>query len=169
MHLPKYLLTSLCGTALLACAATTLCAQEPFKVIDHWKIGGTGGWDYLLADPGAHRLYVTHGPRVEVLDTKTGKNGRRDHRSQRHPWRRAQPWTAKLAISATAEPTALSSSTAIAFATLATIPAGTNPDGIAFEPATKTVWAFNGRSNNATVIDTTSEHRCRNHCPAGQA
>jgi YVTN family beta-propeller protein len=39
-------------------------------------------------------------------------------------------------------------------ASVASIPAGTNPDGIVFEPVTKTVWAFNGRSNNATVIDT---------------
>ena len=38
-------------------------------------------------------------------------------------------------------------------ATVATIPAGTNPDGIIFEPATQTVWAFNGRSNDVTVID----------------
>ncbi len=38
-------------------------------------------------------------------------------------------------------------------ATVATIPAGTNPDGIVFEPATQTVWAFNGRSKDATVID----------------
>jgi DNA-binding beta-propeller fold protein YncE len=37
---------------------------------------------------------------------------------------------------------------------VASIPAGTNPDGIVFEPKTKTVWAFNGRSSNATVIDT---------------
>jgi YVTN family beta-propeller protein len=39
-------------------------------------------------------------------------------------------------------------------AIVAAIPAGTNPDGIVFEPVTKTVWAFNGRSSNATVIDT---------------
>jgi YVTN family beta-propeller protein len=38
-------------------------------------------------------------------------------------------------------------------ATVATIPAGTGPDAIVFEPATQTVWAFNGRSNDATVID----------------
>ena len=41
-------------------------------------------------------------------------------------------------------------------ATVATIAAGTNPDGILFEPATKTVWAFNGRSKDATVIDAAS-------------
>jgi YVTN family beta-propeller protein len=38
-------------------------------------------------------------------------------------------------------------------ATVATIPAGTGPDAIIFEAATQTVWAFNGRSKDATVID----------------
>ena len=37
-------------------------------------------------------------------------------------------------------------------AKVATIPAQINPDAILFEPATKTVWAFNGRSHSATVI-----------------
>jgi YVTN family beta-propeller protein len=37
------------------------------------------------------------------------------------------------------------------------IPAGTNPDGIAFEPVTKTVWAFNGRSKDVTVIDANTQ------------
>ncbi len=48
-------------------------AQQPYKIVDHWKIGGSGSWDYSLADPSAHLVYVTHGPRVEVIDTKTGK------------------------------------------------------------------------------------------------
>ena len=42
-------------------------------------------------------------------------------------------------------------------AIVATIPAGINPDGIVFEPATQTVWAFNGRSKDATVIDATTQ------------
>jgi outer membrane protein assembly factor BamB len=42
------------------------------------------------------------------------------------------------------------------FATIATIPAGTNPDGMAYERSTNTLWAFNGTSKNATIIDATS-------------
>ena len=42
-------------------------------------------------------------------------------------------------------------------ATVATIPAGTNPDAIVFEPATQTVWAFNGRSKNVSVIDAATQ------------
>src|SRR5579875_241350 len=68
--------TTLIGSVALAAmfaACSGAPAQQLYSVIDHWKVGGTGGWDYLLADPPAHRLYVTHGPRVEVLDTQTGK------------------------------------------------------------------------------------------------
>src|SRR5664279_1291357 len=57
---------------LLCASPAPLEAQQPYHIIDHWKLGGDGGWDYLLADASAHRLYVTHGPRVEVLDSQTG-------------------------------------------------------------------------------------------------
>ena len=55
------------------CFAAPLAAQQPYRVVEQWKIGGTGGWDYLLADAPAHLLYITHGPRVEVIDSSTGK------------------------------------------------------------------------------------------------
>src|ERR1700690_2956734 len=61
------LLSSLLATPVL------LSAQKPYHLIDRWKIGGDGGWDYLLADSSAHRLYITHATRVEVVDTATGK------------------------------------------------------------------------------------------------
>src|SRR5207253_3691763 len=35
----------------------------------------------------------------------------------------------------------------------ATLEAGRTPDAIIFDPATQRVFAFNGRSNNATVIE----------------
>jgi len=155
MHFSKHLLISLCGPALLACAATTLCSQEPYKVVDHWKIGGTGGWDYLLADPGAHLLYVTHGPRVEVLDTKTGKTVgaitglKGTHGIALNP-------DGKVGYISDGGANSVIVFDRKTFATLATVAAGTNPDGITFEPVTKTIWAFNGRSKNVTVIDTTS-------------
>ena len=48
----------LCG---LVTAVRPVSAQQPYKVIDRWKIGGEGGWDDLTADGQAHRLYLTHG------------------------------------------------------------------------------------------------------------
>ena len=76
MRIPRFLPSSLPGiaaTVALLASAALIPAQQPYHIVDHWKLGGEGGWDYLLADSSAHRLYVTHGPRVEVLDSQTGK------------------------------------------------------------------------------------------------
>ncbi len=59
------------AAAVVSLAA--VCAAQNYHVADHWKVGGQGGWDYLLSDDAAHRLYVTHNSRVEVVDTTTGK------------------------------------------------------------------------------------------------
>jgi YVTN family beta-propeller protein len=151
--------------ALAAIAATLLCcllaitaqlvAQQPYKVIDRWKIGGDGGWDYLLADPPAHRLYITRGAQVLVLDTTTGKQvGAIARLHGTHGI--ALDTAGKLGYISDGGGNAVVVFDRATLATVATIPAGTNPDGIVFEPATQTVWAFNGRSNNATVIDAAS-------------
>ncbi len=42
------------------------------------------------------------------------------------------------------------------FAKMGEIPTGTNPDAICYEPQTKRIFAFNGRSNDATAIDAAS-------------
>lgn len=127
-------------------------AQAPYQVLDRWKISGEGGWDYLKTDPAAHLLYVTHGKQVEVIDTKDGKvvstiTGLKG--------------THGVALEASGRYGYISDGGANevvvfdrrSFQKITSIPAGTNPDGIAYEPVTNTVWAFNGRSKNATVID----------------
>src|SRR5271168_313934 len=137
--------------ALLAPAAAR--AQKPYSVLTKWTIGGEGGWDYLTSDSKAHRLYVTHGPRVEVLDSDTGKvvgsiTGLKGIHGV------ALDDSGKYGYVSDGGANAVVVFDRTSFATVASIPAGTNPDGIVFEPKTKTVWAFNGRSSNATVIDT---------------
>jgi YVTN family beta-propeller protein len=142
-----------CG---LCAAPAFLAAQKPYHVLDRWAIGGEGGWDYLLADPPAHRLYVTHGARVEVLDTATGKPvGAITGLHGTHGI--ALDTAGKLGYISDGGGNAVVVFDRATLATVATIPAGTNPDGITFEPVTQTVWAFNGRSKNATVIDAASQ------------
>jgi YVTN family beta-propeller protein len=131
-------------------------AQHPYHVVTQWKIGGEGGWDYLIADAKAHRLYITHGTRVEVLDSVSGKSIGAITGLQ---------GTHGVALDAAGKYGYISDGRANAVVvfdrstlkTITSIPAGTNPDGITYEPVTKTVWAFNGRSNNVTVIDTKTQ------------
>ena len=127
-------------------------AQQPYHVVDHWKLGGEGGWDYLLADSAAHRLYITHGPRVEVIDSQTGKPiGAITGLHGTHGV--ALDTSGKFGYISDGGGNAVVVFDRTSLATVATISAGTNPDGIVFEPATQTVWAFNGRSKDVTVID----------------
>lgn len=138
-------------------AAFTLClsaqAQKTFSVQNKWKVGGEGGWDYLLADSGAHRLYITHGTRVEVLDSDSGKSlGAITGLKGTHGV--ALDDAGKFGYISDGGANAVVVFDRHSLQQVASIPAGTNPDGIVFEPVTKTVWAFNGRSKDATVIDT---------------
>lgn len=145
------------GLCSIGAAAFTVCApaQSPYHVLEQWHIGGAGGWDYLLTDPAAHRLYLTHNNRVEVVDTDTGKvvgaitGLKGTHGVALDP-------DGKTGYISDGGANAVVVFDRTSFATLASIPTGTNPDGIAYEPVTHTVWAFNGRSNNVSVIDTGS-------------
>jgi YVTN family beta-propeller protein len=153
----------LCG---LLATPVFLAAQKPYHIVDRWKVGGEGGWDYLLADSAAHRLYLTHGVRVDVLDTQTGKSGVPGDGSMPPVWKLigsiaglhgthgvALDNAGKFGYISDGGGNAVVVFDRATLATVATIPAGTNPDAIIFEPATQTVWAFNGRSKDATVID----------------
>jgi YVTN family beta-propeller protein len=154
----RFVARSFAAVALLCCllaAGHPIAAQQPYKVIDSWKVGGDGGWDYLLADPQAHRLYITRGARVDVVDTQTGKlAGSIAGLHGTHGI--AFDTAGKLGYISDGGGNAVVIFDRATLAAVATIAAGTNPDAIVFEPATQTVWAFNGRSNDATVIDAAS-------------
>src|SRR6202046_3472559 len=137
--------------AVLSFAA--FATAQNYHVAEHWKLGGQGGWDYLLSDDAAHRLYVTHNSRVEVLDTNTGKLvGAVTGLKSTHGV--ALNSDGKTGYISDGAGNAIVVFNRADLSVTATVPAGTNPDGITFEPATKTVWAFNGRSKNVSVMDT---------------
>jgi YVTN family beta-propeller protein len=140
------------ATAVFLSLAAAAVAQD-YHVVDHWKVGGQGGWDYLLSDDAAHRLYITHNSRVEVVDTTTGKpvgavtGLKSTHGVALNP-------DGKTGYISDGAGNAIVVFNRSDLSIKATVPAGTNPDGIAFEPLTKTVWAFNGRTGNVSVLDT---------------
>jgi len=151
----RFLSIAFLAAALLSgvlAAPSFLAAQKPYHIVDRWKVGGDGWWDALTADPQAYRLYLTHGVRVDVVDTQTGKLiGSVTGLHGTHGV--ALDDAGKFGYISDGGGNAVVVFDRATLATVATIPAGTNPDAIVFEPATQTVWAFNGRSKDATVID----------------
>ncbi len=140
----------------IAAAAHQAAAQGPYRILDRWKLADAGWWDYLAVDSPAHRLYLTRGDHVDVLDTTSGKLvGTIGGLHGTHGV--VFDATGKYGYVSDGGGNAVVKFDRATLKTLATIPAGTNPDGMVFEPATQTVWAFNGRSKNVTVISTKND------------
>src|SRR5919205_1072793 len=59
------------ASALVLAAASTAGAQN--FTMQKWNIGGEGGTDYLVAEPGTGRVFVSRGTHVMVVDGPTGK------------------------------------------------------------------------------------------------
>lgn len=141
--------------ALIGMLAAGLCFQakaQSYHVVNRWTIGGEGGWDYLHMDSHAHRLYIAHGPKVDVVDTQTGKLVGSITGLQGTHGIVLDP-DGKTGYISDGRGDAIVVFDRASLAVLARIPAGTNPDGITYEPVTRTVWAFNGRSQSVTVAD----------------
>ena len=145
------------GILSLSLAAVAVAAAGPgYHVIKTYKLGGEGGWDYLTVDPSARRFYISRGTHVIVLDADSGKNvGDIPDTPGVHGIALA-PELGKGFVSNGREGTV----TVFDLSTLAPsgskIKVGENPDAILYEPATKRVFTFNGRSQDSTAIDAAS-------------
>lgn len=146
---------------LLSCIAILVSAaaayagppSAEYKVIKRWQVGGDGGWDYLRVDPDAHRIYISRGTHVMVVDEDSGKViGDIPDTKGVHGIALA-PELGKGFTSNGMEATV----TVFDLKTLKPITkiktTGDNPDSIIYDPQTKRVFTLNGRSSNATAID----------------
>jgi len=135
--------------------AASAAADSGMQVVDRWKLGGAGGWDYLTVD-GAHRLFLSRGTQTDVVDTTTGKIiGTIPNTQGVHGIALAPDLHRGFTSNGRAD-----SVTAFDLDTLKTIQEakvpGHNPDSILYEPKGKHVFTFDGRSKDVTVLDATT-------------
>ena len=141
------------GVCLAAGAMTA--AGPGYHVVTTYKVGGEGGWDYLTADAGARRLYISRGTHVIVLDLDSGKNiGDIPDTPGVHGIALA-PELGRGFTSNGREGT-VSIFDIKTLALISKVKVGENPDAILFDPATKRVFTFNGRSQDSSAIDAAS-------------
>jgi DNA-binding beta-propeller fold protein YncE len=137
---------------LLAAGTQLVAAERPYTVDARIALSGEGGWDDLIVDTKAKRLYIARATRVAVIDLVS-----------------AQP-LAEIPDTPGAHAIALATDLNRGYITcgqtnvvkvfalnsraiLANIQSGDGPDAIVYEPITQRVFAFNGRGHSATVID----------------
>ena len=128
-------------------------AAAGYHRVQKITIGGEGGWDYLIADGSSGRVYVSHGGEVDVVDAHSGQvAGKIADLKGVHGIALAPEFGRGFISNGQA-----GTVTIFDLKTLnkigADVPAGKNPDAIIYDPGSKRVFAFNGRSSDATAID----------------
>ena len=141
----------LVGLVCLLTAALAFGADH-YRVVKSIPIAGDGFWDYLTADSAGRKLYVSHNTEVAVVDLDSQKVvGKITGVKGVHGIVVADD-LGRGFISA-GQDNAVTIFDLKTLKTLGTVKTGTNPDGIVYEPVHHLVLTFNGRSNDATVID----------------
>src|SRR5579872_7210145 len=131
-------------------------AAGQYHLIKKVVLGGEGSWDYLTCDSAAHRLFISRGTHVMVVDTETykvvgdipGTNGVHG---------------IALAPSLGRGFTSDGRSSNVTLFNLKTLKVsgqvkttGEDPDAILYDPASRRVFTFNGDSGNSTAISAAS-------------
>ena len=142
---------TLVAVMVLLMASLAASAQH-YKVTGSIPIPGEGGWDYLEADSANRLLYVAHDSVVNVVSLDSQKlvatiSGMKHVHgiAIAHSLNRGF-----ISDGGAGEVVVFNLKTR---AVLQKVKAGVNPDGIVYDPASKRVFAFNGRSDDTTAID----------------
>lgn len=156
--------STLCSFALLVLFITTasvssVAAQTPAKpsasgyhLLKKIEVGGEGGWDYLIVDGAARRLYVSRGTRVMVFDADSGKSVGEIPDT---------PGVHGIAIvddlgrgfTSNGRDGSVTIFELKTLKPIAKVKVGTNPDAIIYDPASRRVFAFNRGSSDVSAID----------------
>jgi DNA-binding beta-propeller fold protein YncE len=140
------------ATIMIFGVCATALAADGYQVTKKIPIPGQGSWDYLAVDESARRVYVSHGTQVEVLDADSGAIVGKIPDT---------PGVHGIAIAADLGRGFISDGQAAkvtifdlkTLRTIGQVPTGQKPDAIIFDPASSRIFAFNGGSNSATVIE----------------
>jgi DNA-binding beta-propeller fold protein YncE len=142
------------STSLLALAAAVGAASaDGYKLAKSIPVPGDGGWDYCTVDGAGRRVYVSHGTQVDVLDADSNEiKGTIGDLKGVHGIAVAPDLGRGFISNGRGD-----NVTIFDLKTLKPIgdpvATGKNPDAIMYDPATKCVFAFNGRDGTASVID----------------
>jgi YVTN family beta-propeller protein len=153
--LPKLLpaIATLAACLPLFASAAGPAAPVHYAVQQRWDLGPATHWDYVSIDPQRKRLYLTRGDHVQVLDMATGKPvGEIPNTNGVHGVAFAQDL--KLGFTSNGRANSVTVFDLDTLQVKRELPvAGANPDTIVYDPATRKLYTFNGKSSDVSVFD----------------
>ena len=126
-----------------------------YHLLKKFVLGGEGGWDLLAFDSTAHRLYISRGTHVMVVDVDSGAIvGDLPNTPRVHGIAIAAEFGKGFTSNGgDASVTIFDLKT---LKPLGSVKVGKNPDAIIYDPDSKRVFSFNAGSGDVTAIDAKS-------------
>jgi DNA-binding beta-propeller fold protein YncE len=135
-----------------ASATAAMPGPSGYHLLKKIALGGEGGWDALTFDSATRRLFISRQSKVIVLNVDSEKVvGEIPNTDGVHDIALANEFNKGFTSNGRAGTVSIFDMKTLAVTGSAQ--AGTNPDVIEYDPASKRTFAMNGRSSNATAID----------------
>jgi YVTN family beta-propeller protein len=143
----------LLAVACVFASSVKAFAPAQYQIKQKYVLGGEGGWDYLTFDPAGKRLFISRGTHVMVVDPYKGSVvGDIPDTAGVHGIALAQDLGKGFTSNGRENTVTVFDLKTLKQTSKIKLDAE-NPDAIIYDPASKRVFTFNGRSKNATVID----------------
>ncbi|HKS80371.1 MAG TPA: hypothetical protein VJR23_02595 [Candidatus Acidoferrales bacterium] len=149
-----FLLFAASAAFLFHVSAAPLAAPgaSGYHVVNKFKLGGEGGWDYITLEPTTHRLFISRGTHVMVVDPEKGTVLGDIPGMHRVHGIAFAPEFNKGFVS-DGNPGSVFIFDLTTLKVIKEVPTQPDCDGIIYDPGTKRVFTANGDSNDATAID----------------
>jgi DNA-binding beta-propeller fold protein YncE len=138
--------------------STSAAGPVQYELKQKFTLPGEGGWDYLTYDPAGKRLFISRGTKVMVVDPEKGSViGEIPNTTGVHGIAIAQEVGKGFTSNGRDNTVTVFDLKSLKETARIKLEGAENPDAIMYDPASRRVFTFNGRSKNATAIDAAND------------
>jgi hypothetical protein len=143
------------GVSSVAFAVLAIAAPQSsgYHLVKKVTLGGEGGWDYLNVDTDTHRVFISHGTHMVVVDPDGNVVGDIPNLNGAHGAALVPEFDRGYITNGRSNSVTIFDLTSLQTIKELPLPAVQNPDGYVYDSASKRVFTFNQRSHDATAID----------------
>jgi DNA-binding beta-propeller fold protein YncE len=138
-----------------------------YHLVKKIVLGGPGGWDYLSADPVSHHVFISRGTHIMVLNPDGSVAGDIPNLMGTHGAAIVPEFGRGFSSNGGSNSVTIFDLKTLATTGEVKLTDAMGPDGFLYDSASKRVFTFNGRSNNATAVDAKSGEAVAGSVPLG--
>ena len=141
------------GSAAFGLYALAAPQGSGYHLVKKVVLGGEGGWDYVNANPDTHRVYISRGTHIMVVDPDGKVVGDIPNLKGTHGAALVPELNRGYSSNGQSNSVTIFDLKTLQVIKEVPLPMAQGPDGYLYDPTSKRVFVFNARSQDATGID----------------